>query len=80
MNLFFLKFVPKPNLDKVKIKETFSILNFQPPEQNDFVEITDSIIWSSDIYECVYFNDFVRENIEKDIKIRITGILNVSIK
>ena len=59
------------NLDKVKIKATVYILNFQPPEQNGFVEITDSRIWSTDVYECIYFNDFVRENIERDIKRRI---------
>ena len=71
LNLFSLKFVLKPNLNKAKIKATFSILNFQPPEQNGFLEITDSRIWSTDIHECVYFNDFVRENKERDIKRRI---------
>lgn len=59
LNLFSLRFVPKSNLNKVKIKSNFSILNFQPPEQNSFVEITDGRIWSTDIYHCVYFNDFV---------------------
>ena len=71
LNMFLLKFVPKLNLDKVKIKVTVFILSFQPSEQNGLVEITDSRIWSTDIYECVYFNDFVRENIERDIKRRI---------
>ena len=36
LNLFWLKFVPKCNLNKVKIKAGFSILNFQLPEQDDY--------------------------------------------
>ena len=33
--------------------------------------MTGSRIWSTDVYECVYFNKFVRKNIERDIKRRI---------
>ena len=44
LNLFLLKFVPKPNLNKVKINANISILNFQPSEKNGFVEIRDSRI------------------------------------
>lgn len=50
LNLFLLKFILKPDLDKVEIKAVFCIINFQPPEQNGFVEITNSRIWSTDIY------------------------------
>ena len=66
--MFLYKFVPKPNLDRARIKVTFPTLKFQPPEKNGFVEIIDSRVWSTDVYECVYFNDFGRENIERDIK------------
>ena len=65
------KFAPGSTLEKVKIKATFSTVNFQPQKQNGFVEITDSRIWSADVYECVYFSNFVRNNIERDIKRRI---------
>lgn len=71
LNLLSLKFSPRSTLEKVKIKATFSIVNFQPKKQNGFVEMTGSRIWSTDVYECVYFNKFVRKNIERDIKRRI---------
>ena len=72
LNLAALKFFQQVKIaKKVIIKATISILNFQPPEQNGFLEITDSRIWSTDIYDCVYFNSFARENIERYIKRRI---------
>ena len=49
LNLFALKLVPQPNLEKIKIKANFSTLNFQLPEQNGFVQITDIRIWSMDV-------------------------------
>ena len=71
LNLLSSKFTPGSTLEKVKIKATFSTVNFQPQKQNGFVEITDSRIWSADVYECVDFSNFVRNNIERDIKRRI---------
>ena len=69
--LVLCKIYSTKNLNEVKIKATFPIANFQPPEQNGFVEITDNRVWFEDVYDCVYFNGFVRENIERNINRRI---------
>ena len=55
---------------KVKKKCQFSILNYQPPPEDGFVEVTDIKIWSTDLlYLC--FNDFVKQNIEQDVRKQI---------
>lgn len=71
LKLVLCKIYSTKNLNEVKIKATFPIANFQPPEQNGFVEITDNRVWFEDAYDCVYFNGFVRENIERNINRRI---------
>lgn len=71
LKLVLCKIYSTKNLNEVKIKATFPIANFQPPEQNGFVEITDNRVWFEDVYDCVYFNGFVRENIERNINRRI---------
>ena len=71
LKLVLCKIYSTKNLNEVKIKATFPIANFQPPEQNAFVEITDNRVWFEDVYDCVYFNGFVRENIERNINRRI---------
>lgn len=71
LKLVLCKIYSTKNLNEVKIKATFPIANFQPPEQNGFVEITDNRVWFEDVYDCVYFNGFVKENIERNINRRI---------
>ena len=71
LKLVLCKIYSTKNLNEVKIKATFPIANFQPPEQNGFVEITDNRVWFEDVYDCVYFNGFLRENIERNINRRI---------
>lgn len=71
LKLVLCKIYSTKNLNEVKIKATFPIAIFQPPEQNGFVEITDNRVWFEDVYDCVYFNGFVRENIERNINRRI---------
>lgn len=71
LKLVLCKIYSTKNLNEVKIKATFPIANFQPPEQNGFVEIIDNRVWFEDVYDCVYFNGFVRENIERNINRRI---------
>ena len=45
LNLFAIKFRPQWSFEPVKVKTTFSIVNHQPPEQNNFIEVTDNRIW-----------------------------------
>ena len=50
-------------------------MSYQPQSKDGFAAITDNRIWSTDDYSCVYFNNFVRQNIECDIRrpIKING-------
>ena len=68
MNLFKLRLVPSSELH---IKCTFSIVNFQLPPGDDFIDLTNVRIWCTNIYLCDYVNEYIKENIEKDIKQRI---------
>lgn len=71
----------------MKIKGASSILNFQPSKRNEFFEITNNRIQSNNVCECIYQNDFVRKNIERNInrrslltvKLAAAGDLNVLI-
>lgn len=63
--LFELRFVPS---NSVQIKCSFSIANFQPTPADGFVEITDIRVWCSNVYTCVYYNGYDRENIMKGAK------------
>lgn len=63
--LFELRFVSSNN---VQIKCSFSIVNFQPTPADGFAEITDIRVWCANVYTCVHFNEYDRENIVRDVK------------
>ena len=65
INLFQLMFVPS---DKVHIKCTFLIVNFQPAPADGFIEFIDIRVWSTNVYSRVYFNECVKEGIIKYLK------------
>ena len=69
LNVFKLRFVPTGK--EVRIKCTFSIVNFQPPPADGLVELTDTRIWSTNVYSFVLFNEFVRNNLKTVIKNRL---------
>ena len=60
LNLFLVRYEPR---GKVQMECAFSIINYQPPPEDGFTEVTDTRIWSTYICTCVLFNDFVKENI-----------------
>ena len=66
--VFDQNFFPRPNLEKVRFKCSFTIINRQPPPAVGFVEITDTAVWIANNYEGVYFNDFIKSGIAKDIR------------
>ena len=68
INLFKLRFLPS---GKVQIKCTFAIVSFKPTPADGLAELTHIRVWSVNIYSCVYFNEYVKENIQKDIKRRV---------
>ena len=57
-----------PTNKKVKVRCNVSIVNFQPAPAIGFVELTDVRIWSTNVYSCIFLNEFARQNIEKYIK------------
>ena len=48
-------------------KCSFTIINRQPPPRVEFVDILDSLVWQTDVYSGIYFNDFVISNMANDI-------------
>ena len=68
LDLFSITFVPER---KVQIKCTFSMPNYQPQPEEGFVKVTGIRICSTDGYTCVFFYDFVKQIVERDIRRRI---------
>ena len=60
-------FIPQPNLSRVRFKCSFTIINHQPAPRVGFVEGTDSRVWQINVYEGVYFNEYVKANLTQDI-------------
>ena len=60
--------VPRPNLEKVRFECSFTIINRQPLPAVGFVELTDRRVWVTNVYEEVYFNDFIKFGIVNDRK------------
>ena len=46
-------------------------MNSQPASRAGFAEITDSRAWQTNVYDGVYFNDFIKSNLSQDILKRI---------
>ena len=55
--------------DHVEGEAAFSIINYQPTEI--FVELIDNRSRITDVFECVYFNEFVKSGLRKSILKRI---------
>ena len=46
-------------------------LNRQPAQRDGFAEFTDSRIWQTNVYEGVYFNNFIKSNLGCDVLKRV---------
>ena len=64
-------FIPRPNLRQVSFKCTFTIANRQPAPRVGFAEITDSSVWQTNVYDGVFFNDYVKAILEGDVLKRV---------
>ena len=73
-------FVPRPNLRRVCFKCSFTIINRQHAPRTRFIEINDSRFWQTNVYDGVYFNDFVKSNLVQDIlkKVIMNGMTGSS--
>ena len=69
----FLKVVDRKFVvgGRVEIQCAFLLTNFQPPQDDFFAEIIDQRSWLTDVYPCVYFNEFVTYRLKQDILKRV---------
>ena len=68
---WFFVFIPRVDLRHVRFKCTFTILNSQPAPRAGFPEIVDSRVWQTNIYDGVYFNDFIKTSFAQTILKRV---------
>ena len=47
---------------------SFIIINHQLPPMPGFVQVTDARVWGTNVCTDVYFNDFIKAGIARDIK------------
>ena len=66
LTVFENNFKPNADLRQSRFKCSFTIVNQQPAPRG-FAEITDSRIWQTNIYDGVYFNDFIKSNLANDV-------------
>ena len=71
LTVFENVFVPRAHLRWVRFKCSYTIINRQPSPRPGFIEITDSRIWQTNVYDGVYFNEYVESNLAQDIFKRI---------
>lgn len=48
------------------IKGSFVIENIQPAVSENFILLTDSRYWATDVYRATFFNDFVFYSLQND--------------
>ena len=56
---------------KVKVQGSVELINYQPPESNVILELESRRIWLTDVYHCVFFNDYVKKNIKESLMKRV---------
>ena len=63
-------FVPRNSVVSL-FKCSFTIINCQPPPRVGFVDILDSHVWQTDVYNGIYLDDFVKSNLVNNILKRV---------
>ena len=71
LTVFENSFIPNADLTQSRGKCSFTIVNRQPAPRDGFAEITDSRVWQTNVYDSVYFNDFIKSNLANDILKRV---------
>ena len=67
LTVFENAFIPQPNLSRVQFKCSFTIINRQPTPLAKLVELTDSRVWQTNVYEGGYFKKYVKANLAQDV-------------
>ena len=65
---------------KVKVQGSVELINYQPAESDVIIELESRRIWLTNVYTCVFFNDYVKEKIREGFmkRIIINGITGSS--
>ena len=70
LTVFQNNFIPNADFRQSRFKCYFTIVNRQPTPRV-FSEITNSRIWKTNVYDRVYFHDFIKSNLANDILKRV---------
>ena len=71
LTVFENNFIPNADIMQFRFKFSFTIVNQQPALKDGFAEITDGRIWKTNVYDGVYFNDFIKSNLADNILKRV---------
>ena len=71
LTVFENNFIPNTDLRQSRFKCSFTIVNRQPAPRDGFAEITDIRIWQTIVYDGIYFNDFIKSDLDNDILKRV---------
>ena len=61
-------FVPN---GKLNIQGSMELINYQPAEADQIIELESRRTWLTDVYMCVFFNGYVLEEIKKSFMKRV---------
>ena len=65
LTVFENNFIQNADLRHSRFKFSFTIVNRQTALTDGFAEITGSHIWQTNVYNGVYFNDFIKSYLDK---------------
>ena len=68
LSVLELKSLPTENEE---VQGTFSLINFQPDESEYLVEIIDKRSLITDVYDCIFFNKYVKRGLTRDMLKRV---------
>lgn len=50
--------------DNVEVQGSVSLVNYQLAESDVIIELEDQRIWLTNVYSCVFLNDFIRQKLK----------------
>ena len=71
IEVLYFVFIIRADPRQVCFKCTLTIVNSQPAPRAGFAEITNSRVWQTNVYDGVYFNNFIKSNLAQDILKRV---------
>ena len=71
LTVFKNNFRPNADLRQSRFKCSFTMINRQPTPRDGFPEVTDSRILKTNVYKGIYFNDFIKSNLDNNKSKRV---------